>query len=799
MFELRYALRTLLRSPGFTFAAVATLALAIGASTAVFSVASKVLLEPLGYREPERVVRLIGVNPKSTEPVISYPDYLDVVAQSGAFRSAAAFQEWGPAVSGSGDAEVLRGATVDSGFFDVLGVRPARGRFFIAGEDKPGGDTIVVISYGLWQRKLGGRADVIGKPLMLDARPMTIVGIAPRDFEEPYLTDSTKRIDVWTTNALDLAQDAAPRGSRSFAAIARIRDGVSLAQAGARVATVTARLRQQYPESKDHDITLVPLQLRITGRVDQPIRLLLAAVLLLLLLACVNIANLLLARVERRGRDAAIRTAIGATSWDLVRQVFAETIVLALAGSIGGVLLAMLFLRRIIAFGAASIPRLVDARLDLRVLLFVIAATFATALLVGLVPAIQLKRGRLALASSARGATTAAPAVRAQSSLVVLQVAISIMLLVGALLVGRSLWNLLSVDKGLDDRNAYVFDLRAPRTQVKGREGVIDYYQRLIPALEQIPGVDVAGATTVLPLGGDFNNFRFVIDGRPEPAPGEKPAAELRGITPGYFAAVGQPILAGRGITAADAATSPFVMVIDETLARRHWGTRSPIGGRIKANGDWYEIAGVVRAARILSLADQPEPAMYVPVAQGQTSRSMFVIVRGTAPLGAMAPAIRGVVAALSSDAPIGEIRPMREVVSRSVASQRFRALLLVAFGAAALLLATLGVAGTLAYIVSRREREIGVRMALGATSRQIVSLVLSRGVTLVAIGVVLGVAASLAATRLLQSMLFGVAPADPLTFAAGAAMLLLSGIAASAIPAARAARTDPMTVMRAE
>src|SRR5688572_3903531 len=271
MHELRYALRTLLKSPGFALAAVATLAIAIGASTAVFSVASKVLLEPLGYREPERIVRLIGINPKATEPVISYPDYLDVVAESGAFARAAAFQEWTPAVSGSGDAEVLNGATVDSGFFDVLGVQPARGRFFVAAEDKPGGDTIVVISHGLWQRRLGGSADVIGKTLLLDARPMTIVGVAPRDFEEPYLTDSTKRIDVWTTNALDLAQDAAPRGSRSFAAIARIRDGISLEQANARVATVTARLGATFPESKGHGITLVPLQLRITGRVAKPI------------------------------------------------------------------------------------------------------------------------------------------------------------------------------------------------------------------------------------------------------------------------------------------------------------------------------------------------------------------------------------------------------------------------------------------------------------------------------------------------------------------------------------------------
>ena len=800
MNDFRYAARTLLQSPGFTLAAVAMLALAVGASTAVFSIASDVLLEPLAYREPDRIVRLVGVNPKGAGfDVISYPDYLDVTAQSGAFARAAAFQEWLPAVSGSGDAEVLSGATVDSGFFDVLGVTPARGRFFVPAEDKPGGDTIVVISYPLWQRKFGGRADVVGKTILLDARPMTVIGIAPRDFEEPYLLDNTRRIDVWTTNALDLAQDQAPRGSRSFTAIARLRDGVTLAEANARAAAVTARLGQMYPESSGHDIQLVPLKVRIIGGVRKPLWVLFAAVLLLLLLACVNIANLFLARVERKGREAAIRVALGATNWHLVRQVFAETILLALAGSVAGLLVAILLLQRIVAIGAASIPRLTGTSLDFRVLFFVVAATFVTALLVGLVPALQLRRGQIAVRANTRGATTAAPAVWAQSVLVVVQVAISIVLLVGAALVGRSLWNLMSVDKGIDDRNAVTFNMRAPRTEFRERAKVVAFYRELASRLAQTPGVEAVGATTILPLGGDFTSFRFRIEGRPEPAPGERPAAELRGVTPGYFAAVGSPILAGRGITEADDENAPKVMVVDETLARKYWPAQSPLGARVIANGETHEIVGIVRAARILSLAAAPEPAMYVAHAQAQSFRTMSVIVRSKAPMTALAPAIRATIAALSADAPLSEIRPFRDVVSGSAASQRFRALLLLSFGGAALLLATLGIGGTLAYITSRREREIGVRMALGATARQIVSLVLSRGVLLVGAGIAAGAALALAATRLLQSMLFGVAAADPLSFAAVAATLLLAGIGASAIPAVRAARTDPMTVMRAE
>jgi predicted permease len=799
MNDLRIALRTLLKSPGFAFAAVATLALAIGASTAVFSVADSVLLEPLRYREPDRIVRLVGVNPKGAGfDVISYPDYLDAVAQSGAFVKAAAFQEWNPAVTGAGDAEVLQGATVDSGFFDVLGVRPAKGRFFIADEDKPGGDTIVVISHALWQRKFGGR-DVVGKTILLDAQPMTIVGVAPRDYEEPYLLDNTRRIDIWTTNALDLAHDAAPRGSRSYTAIARLRDGVTLEQANARLAAISARLATMYRENIDNAMTLVPLRVRITGRVSRPLWILFAAVLLLLLLACVNIANLLLARMERKSRDAAVRVAIGASGWDLVRQVFAETILLALAGTAGGVLLSSVFVRSIAAFGADSIPRLANVGLDLRVLLFVIAATFATALLIGLIPATQMKRSQASLRVSTRGTTTAAPAARTQSALVVVQVAISITLLIGAMLVGRSLWNLLSVDKGIDDRNAVTFNIRAPRTQFLKRPEVIQYYRALSERLAHVPGVEAAGATTLLPLGGDFTSMKLTIEGRPELAPGQKQHAELRGITPGYFAAVGQTLIAGRDITSADDANARPVMVIDETMAKKYWPGRSPIGTRVKTQNTVFEVVGIVRGARILNLASPAEAAMYVPHAQGQTFRAMTMIVRSRQSLATIAPAIRAAVYATGSDSAIGDIRPYRDVVAGSVSSQRFRAILLLAFGAAALLLATLGVAGTLGYITSRRERELGVRMALGATAKEIVSLVLSRGVKLVAFGIVGGALASLFLTRLLQSMLFGVAPADPLSFAAVAATLLIAGIAASAIPAVRAARTDPMTVMRAE
>ena len=799
MNDFRYAARTLLQSPGFTLAAVAMLALAVGASTAVFSIANDVLLDPLAYREPDRIVRLLGVNPRGDEVVISYPDFLDVVAQSGAFARAAAFQEWQPAVSGSGDAEVLSGATVDSGFFDVLGVRPARGRFFVPQEDRPGGDIIVVLSHALWQRKFGGREDVVGKTILLDARPMTVIGIAPRDFEEPYLLDNTRRIDVWTTNALDLAQDQAPRGSRSYTAIARLEDGVTLESANARVAAVTARLGRTYPETTGHGMQLVPLKVRMTGGVRKPLWVLFAAVLLLLLLACVNIANLLLARVERKGRDAAIRVALGATNWHLLRQVFAETTLLAVAGSAAGVLVAMALLRRIVAFGAASIPRLTETTLDLRVLFFVVAATFVTALLVGLVPALQLRSGKIAVRANARGATAAAPAVWAQSMLVIVQVAISIVLLVAAALVGRSLWNLMNVDIGIDQESAITFNVRAPRTEYRGRPKLIAFYRELTSRLGRIPGVEAVGATTSLPLGGDFYSFRVRIEGRPELPPAERPSAELRGVTPGYFAAVGLPILSGRGITEGDGESAPKVMVIDETFARKHWPGQSPLGARVTANGESFEIVGIVRAARILSLAAEPEPAMYVPHAQAQTFRSMSVIVRSREPLATLAPAIRATVAALSADAPLSEIRPFRDVVSGAAASQRFRTMLLLAFGGAALLLATLGIAGTLAYLTSRREREIGVRMALGATARQIVSLVLSRGVLLVGAGIAAGALAALAATRLLQSLLFGVAPADPLSYAAVAATLLLAGIAASAIPAARAARTDPMTVMRAE
>ncbi len=797
MNELRFAFRRLSRTPGFTITALLTLAVAIAASTSVFSVASRVLLEPLSFREPDRIVRLVATVEENG--IISYPDYLDVVAQSGAFERASAFQEWEPAVSGSGDAEVLHGATVDSGFFQVLGIRPAAGRFFVPDDDKPGGDTIVVISDSLWRRKFGARPDVIGRTIVLDAEPMTIVGIVPPDYEEPYLLDTTRRIEVWTTNAIDAASDDFPRGARSFSAIARLRNGSTFEQARSRVRTTSASLNKLYPEDGQHDMDIIPLKVRITAGVRKPLWILFAAVLLLLLLACVNLANLFLARVERAGRDAAIRAAIGASGWDLARQVFAETFLICAGGSAAGGILASLMVRRIVAFGAGSIPRLAGAGLDLRVMLFVIAATFVTTLLVGLIPAIQMKRGRASLRVTSQATTAASPTIWMQSSLVVAQVAISIVLLVAAALVGRSLWNLMSVDKGIDDRNAVTFPVRIPRTDFRERPKVIEVYRRLEESLRRIPGVRAAGATTILPLGGDFTSMRYRIDGEPDLPNAPRAFAELRGVTPGYFNAVGLPVIAGRGITASDVADAPHVMVVDETFARGRWPDRSPIGVRIKTQGDVFEIVGVVRSSRLLKLAEAPVPVMYVPHAQAQSYRTMSVIVRGGGSAATLAPSIRSTLFAISKDTAIGEIRPLHAVVAGSVSPERFRALLLLAFGASALLLAVLGVGGTLAYVTSRREREMGVRMALGATSAQILSLVLSRGVKLVAIGIGVGAVFALLAARTLQSMLFGVGAADPVSFVAVATALLVAGVAASAFPAARAARTNPIQVMRAE
>ena len=803
MTDLRLALRSLLKTPGFTFAAIATLTLATGAATAVFSIARAVLLEPLPYKDPQRIVRFVGLepaDPSARYDAVSYPDLRDAVAQSGAFESGAAYDEWNPALVGAGEAEVLVGAGVDSGFFDVLGIKPERGRFFVAAEDVPGNDTTVVISDGLWRRKFGAREDIAGLSIHIDNRILTIAGVTPQGFKHPYLSDANDPIDIWTTLAIDPNTNQAPRSGHAFTGIARLRRGVTLQQAIARVDAISKRLEKLYPESNTgRRMTVVPLQARITRNVQKPIWLFFAAVVLLLLMACVNVANLMLARVSSRGNDLAVRAALGARPWHLFVPLFLETLILGVTSAILGVFVAFAGTRWLARAAADAIPRIDSVAIDTPVALFALFAGVLAALLVAATPALRQLRGWQALQLRGRGASEDVSSLSAHSSLVIVQVALSVVLLTGAALVARSLWNLLSVDTGIKEEGAIVFEVRAPSSAYATMAEVPRFYDELARKLREMPGVTAAGITAILPFNGDFNGMSFSIDGRPEPPPGQGLSAEQRTVTSGYFDAIGIPIVAGRGFNKNDRVDTPSVLIVDETFAKTYFPGESPIGKRLTMFRRTNEIVGVARAASVMNIGEPAVPTIYACWAQGTRWRSASAVVRTDGSPETVIPALRAVVASISPDAPVMNPRPMTAVVGKSLAAQRLRTTLLSLFGVAALLLAALGVAGVLATNVARRRREIGVRMALGATARAIATFIVARGLRMIAIGLVAGALLSLLTNRVLETMLFGVKATDPVSLIAVAALLAIAGITAAAVPAWRAAATDPGTVMRAE
>jgi putative ABC transport system permease protein len=801
MNDFKLAFRSLLRSPGFTLAALATLTLAVGAATAVFSVTRAVLLSPLPYRDPGTIVRIVGTkagDATGRQDPVSYPDFLDAVAQSGAFEKAAAYDEWSPSLIGAGEAEVLAGAGVDSGFFDVLGVRPLHGRFFNASEDITGNDTSAVLSYSLWRRKFGERTDIIGRPIRLDGSTLTVVGILRPDFEHPYLGDNTQPIEIWTTLGIDTATDRAPRSGRSFTGIARLRRGMTVEQAAARVAAVAQRLERTYPDSNTgRGMRVVPLHARIIQDVRRPIWLLFAAVLLLLAMACVNVANLMLARVSSRNSELAVRTALGARPWNLFLPLFAETLLLGTAGAFLGTLVAHAATRWIARAAAGAIPRIGSASVDVTVAAFALGAGVLAALLVAAMPALRQWRGWQTIQLRGRGASEDTSAHGTHATLVVVQVALSMVLLAGAALVARSFWNMLTVDTGIDYRGAFVFGVRAPGSYSTLAEGA-RFYAELERRLGEVPGVTAAGATSILPFDGDFNGMDITIEGRPAP-PGQELSIEQRTVTPGYFEAVGIPIVAGRGFTRDDDADAPAVLIVDEIFARTHWPNESPLGKHVVALDRRQEIVGVARAARIMSVGEPAVPVFYVPWAQSPRRRSATVVVRSNATAETIVPAIRTVVSSLSADAPVMNPRPLAEVLGESIGAQKLRTTLLSLFGISALLLAAVGLAGVLATNVARRRREIGVRMALGATTREIAAFIVIRGMRMVAVGLIAGALLSLLTNRVLQTMLFGIGAYDPVSMIGVATLLAVTGLAAASIPAWRAAATDPAAVMSTE
>jgi predicted permease len=808
--DLRYAARMLRRAPAFTAVAVATLAVGIGATTAVFSVVDGLLLEPLGIHRPERVVRLLSYRTDgSGRGTISAPDFRDWMEQSAAFEAGALYDEYAPTLVVRDRATKLPAASVGASFFDVLGLRPALGRFFLPEEDA-GGANRVVLSWGLWQEAFGADPSVVGRTIELSGFAYTVVGVAP-PFEglglsggilqEPRLWRSTPR--YFATNG---------RGGRSFTAIARLAPNATLSRAQAELDEIQARLAVEYPEQDANVVPrVVSLTEQLVGGVRPALLALLAAVGLVLLIACANVANLLLFRATARAREVAMRAALGASRRRIVRQLLVESLLLALAGAAGGVALAAVATRSLVALAAGQLPRTENVGLDIGVLAFATLAACGSALLFGLVPALRATRVDLrgTLVDGERGTE---PGGRGglRHAVVAAQAGLAIVVMLGAGLLGRSLLRLSAVDPGLAVERLAVLridpppDAYDPSTD-EGEVATLGLYRRLAERLEALPGVEAVGLTDLLPMSGNFDGNGFLVVGRPKPEPGVRQAEETRAVSPGFFAAAGVPVLRGRSFSPVDdAPDAAFVAVVSASFARRHFPAGDAVGAELRIfdpEAPPSRVVGVVGDVTQFTLDAEPEPVLYVPQSQAPDWKQdePWILLRTAGEPASLLAAARAAVQEIEPRTPVYAAQPMSAVVGATLARPRFRTVLFLGFAGIAFLLAAIGVYGLVAYAVARRRPEIGVRLALGAAPRRIAGHLLVEGLRPVALGAAVGLAVGLGAARLLESLLYDVRVVDPVTFLAVPAALVLAASFAALAPALSAARLSPARVLRAE
>jgi putative ABC transport system permease protein len=804
--DLRYGWRIVRRNPSFTAVVVLTLGIGIGGNAAIFSVVNGVLIRPLPYHEPDRVVHLLGTQRGvlSRHVYMSYPAFTEWRERNESLVNVAAYGGWNPTMLGVGEPSRLAGASVSANFFDVLAVQPALGRFFLPEEEELGHDPVVVLSYGLWQRRFGGDAGVIGRTLNLAGGPYTVVGVAGADFESPL-----GQPRLWEARPPWWDETQLNRGNRSWRVIGRLKPGVSLEQAQADMDVIAAWMGDEYPAFNTAEgVRLMTVKERMVGTARPAVLVLLGAVGLVLLIACANVANLLLSRSAVRERELALRTALGAGRRRLLGQLLTESLVLSVAGGALGLALAWSGTGYLVALGSAGIPRASEIQVDGTVLLFTLGISIFTSVLFGLVPALQATKADLtdALKEGGRGAVTSVRSQALRGGLVVAEIALSLVLLTGAGLLIRSLKNLERVDAGLDTENVLTMQIAPSREKHPGHRDLTRFYDDLTARLEGIPGVQIAGAISFLPMTGSFSCAGVFRDDRPSETQRDREGrvicAEVRAVTVDYFRVMGMILVRGRGFTIADDSGSTQVAVVNEALARQQYPGEDPIGKRMTANGTSREIVGIVRDVRQLNLASGASMAFYSPQAQERQDwmrRWMTLALRTTvAPL-SVADMARRTVWEVDESIPINRLRTMESVVSANIAQPRFRTTLLAIFASVALLLASIGIAGVMAYSVSQRVPEIGLRKALGAREHDISALVVRQGLRLTFLGVALGLAGAFATTRLLSSLLFNVPATDFATFVGVTVLLGSIAILACYVPARRASRVDPMVALRLE
>jgi putative ABC transport system permease protein len=803
--DLRYALRMLLKHPGFTLITLLTLALGIGANTAIFSVINAVLLKPLPFKEPDRIIRVWATDRLRGEfrRPTSYPNFVDWRAQNQVFEYTTAYSPAGAILTGNGSPEYLDGIVATGELLPLLGVPPVLGRYFSEEEAQAGDAPVVVISYNLWQRSFAADPNMVNRSVILDGKSRTVVGVMPPLFKFPLDSEKTDFISLLDPKT----EENQGRGSNYLGIVGRLKPGVTIAQAQSEMDAIAGALESQYAdENTGRGIRLVRMHEDLIRKVQRALLVLFGSVGCVLLIACANVANLLLARVTGRQKEIAVRSALGASRWRIVRQLLTESLLLSGLGGLLGLLLAKWGLDALVALIPSSVPRAAEISIDWAVLGVTFGLSLLTGIIFGLMPALQVSKPDLttALKEEGRGSAGSLHRNRIRALLVVSELALSFVLLVGAGLFLRSFLHLRDVSPGFDADRVLTMEIALPDTKYHTLEEQARFFQQLFQRLNATPGIEAAGAIDPLPFGGSSSGSSFKIEEHPPLPPAERLKAGVRCISPDYFRALGIRLVKGRLLTEQDNQEAPKAMLINETLARRYFPDEDPIGKHASAGtafvaGKTYEIVGIVSDTKHKTLDLEAEPEFFVTYLQAPQPYLTLALRTTTADPESMTASVRSQVQQLDSEQPIYNVKPMKELLADSIATQRFNTMLLMIFALLAMVLASIGIYGVMSYAVTQRTKEIGIRMALGAQVTDVMRMIIRQGITMVSIGIALGLAVAFALTRVLDNLLYEVSATDTATFLLVATVLTLVALVACVVPARRAAKVDPLVALHYE
>jgi putative ABC transport system permease protein len=807
--DLKYALRMLVKAPLFAAIAVLTLALGIGANSAIFSVVDSVLLQPLPFKDPDRIVmawaRYTNDGGNYRQGVHSFPDYVDLRDQSQSFTAMAAYTRTGGTLSLTDDAKALEGVAITPEIFDVLGVPPLLGRGFTQQDANNEADRVVVLTYPLWKTAFGGDPKILGQQINISARSHTVVGVMPPGWKFPI---EDERIEYVVPLQYLVASALNNRGAHFLSVVGRLKPGVQMKQTEAELTAIASRLSKQYPDTNLNftGVAVVTLHDDVVGNVRPALMIMLGAVALVLLIACANVANLLLARAASRSREIAIRTALGASRRRVVRQLLCESLLLALLGGTAGLLLSVWGVDLLAAAGSQGLPHIAEVKVNFTVCAFTFILAIGSTLLFGLIPALQVSRPNVneSLQQGAKGSTGGLHTNRLRAFLVVSQVSLSLLLLAGAGLLIKSFFNLRATDPGFDPVRLMTLQLSLPRARYPELDQQIRAHDAIMEKLSVIPGVESAGGADPMPLTGNVRGLSFMVSGAAPLPRGNHPGAGYLIVKPDYFKAMKIPVLQGRAFNRTDTKDSPLVIMINEAFAKRYFPDRNPIGQQVMIDRPQNqsppcEVVGVLGNTRHDSLAEPPGPEMYVPFAQ-DPSRSLDIVLRvSSTNLVGLQADVKRAVHEVDKDLFVPRLEPMTTFLSSQLARPRFNMMLLAIFASVAMILAAIGIYGVIAYSVTQRTREIGIRMALGAQKTQMLGMVLRQSLTLVVIGITIGFVVALAATRVMGTLLYGVGANDLSIYATVIFLLATAALLASYIPARRAMKVDPMVALRYE